>query len=68
MSTLEVVMPCLQQFAFIIHHNPLDPSQFRGAKPNISLQPNGIQPELRHAALSFDMDVRWFASVARIEE
>jgi hypothetical protein len=52
----------------IIGHNPFYPPQFRSAKSNISLQPDGVQPNLCDAVLAFNVNVRRLALITGVEE
>src|ERR1700682_4447974 len=45
-SSLEVVMPCLQQLGLVFLHQRRNLVQFVRGKSKVVLQPHGLQPEL----------------------
>ena len=67
-SVVEVVIPSVQQLAPAPFHNRQNSIDLASRKTAASFQKYGIKPKLRFAIISFDVNVRRFLSVARIEE
>jgi hypothetical protein len=47
---------------------PLDASDLGTGKPTVTLQPDGIKPELRQLIVVFDMHMRRLISISSIKE
>src|SRR3954454_1101964 len=67
-STVEVIMPAIQQVLLVLLDDLLDLVDLPAGEPSASLQPNGIKPILRLEVVALDMDVRWLIPIAGIEE
>jgi len=52
----------------MISDNLFDASDFSASEVAAVSQSKWIQPDLRHAILALDMDVRRFATITRIKE
>jgi len=61
-------MPCLSQLGLVLDNNPLDFTQFMGAKAVIPLKFNRVEPKLGAAIFSGDVNVNWFNLVVCIKE
>lgn len=67
-STAEVLIPALDQLGFVFVDAPPDPVKLIPAESAAALKPDRIEPELRNAAISFDVNVRRFITIAGIKE
>ena len=67
-SAVEILIPSVRQDLSAPLDNGLDQVDLFAGKPSTPLKPNGDEPEFRFAIVTFDMDVRRFISVTRIEE
>src|SRR5262245_10751560 len=67
-ATLEVVMPCLREFGFVLSNNPADSIQFRFAESIVVRHSHWPKPELGQLTVSLYMDVNGLVSVAGEEE
>src|SRR2546421_2101768 len=65
---LEVVMPCLREFGFVLSSDVCDAVQLGIAESILVRHSDRREPELRELAIAFHMDMDWLASIAREEE
>src|SRR6266481_7065975 len=59
-ARLEVLMPCLDQFGFVLLHQRRDLVQFCWGDSMVVFHPNWTQPELRGLQLALDVHVNRF--------
>src|SRR3972149_255924 len=67
-STLEVVMPCLQKHGAVFLYNPLNAPQLRPVEPTTLFQSHRVQPELGHVLIPFNMNMLRLIRVTGVEE
>ena len=67
-SRFEITIPGLHQRFVKSVENFIDPSQFYPGKTSSALQPYGIEPEFRHVAIPFYVDVRSLVPISGIDE
>src|SRR5262245_50556310 len=60
-SAVEVLMPALQQMLLVLLDDRLNGVEFLAREPPTPLQPDGVEPELRLALVTLDVD-RLFSS------
>jgi hypothetical protein len=68
MSTVEVLIPSLQQRFLARHDDLLDLSKFRTPEPAATMQSYGVQPELGKLVISLDMHVGRLGAIPGEEE
>jgi hypothetical protein len=62
-----VVIPCPQKQFLAIRNEPPKLPEFLGGKTAAASQPHRLQPEFCPIPVSFDVDMRWFIVICRIE-
>src|SRR2546428_3964145 len=67
-STAKVLMPGLQELLLMTDDKSLDLPQFDGAKPCHPGEGDLLQPELRQAPLTLDVDMWRFGALVAVEE
>jgi len=67
-STLEELIPSLQELLSVLFDKLSNLIDFFARETSTPLKANRIEPELRLAFVSFDVDVRRFGSIRRIKE
>ena len=67
-STVEVLMPAIQQVLLVLLDDLLDLVNLATGKPLASLLPDRIKPTLCVTVVALDVDVRWLFPVTGIEE
>ena len=65
---LEVLIPILKQLFAVLLYESFDSIDFSPAEAVTSGESRRTQPELCLAGISFDVDMRRFITVARVEE
>ncbi len=65
---LEVLIPALEQVFSVLLYESLDSIDLGSGEPVTPAESHRRQPELCLAVIAFDVDMRRFVSVARIEE
>src|SRR5262249_55601872 len=67
-STVEELIPTLQQLFLILLDQLADPIDLFTSETAAALEPDGVEPEFRFAVITFDVDVRRLAPIAGVEE
>src|SRR5205085_259110 len=67
-ATLEVVIPCLRKYSFVLPNDIGDAVQLRLAESIVVRHPHWCKLELREFAVASDVNVEWLVSVAGEEE
>src|SRR5207237_2465822 len=67
-ATLEVVIPCLRKYSFVLPNDIGDAVQLRLAESIVVRHPHWCKLELREFAVAPDVNVEWLVSVAGEEE
>src|SRR4051794_4348937 len=67
-STLEELIPALQQLLPVFFDQCPDAVDVLPAEAAAALQPDGIEPELRLGVVTLDVDVRRLTPVASVKE
>lgn len=52
----------------VLTQNFLDASDLGARKSSVTLQPDGVKPELRQLVVMFDMHMRRFISISSVEK
>ena len=65
---LEVLIPTFEQSFAVLLYESLDSVDFSPAEAVTSRESHRSQPELGLAVITFDVDMRRFATIPRIEE
>jgi hypothetical protein len=65
---VEILIPTPQQDLSMVFNQLLYPANLGATETSAGLDADGIQPELCHVFVAFDMDMRRLIAIRRVEE
>jgi len=68
MLVAEEATPCLHQLVYVLSDGDLNPRELLSAEPLLTCERHRIEPELRDATITPDVDMRRFTKLVGVEE